>query len=356
VRDRLTLRVICNILKSAFPQANTPPPHAYIKDCAAAMRAAREHSSFLRMDIKDFYPSIRHDLLKECLATGNLPEWLIKLVLDAVSTPTGSTRDRCNVGVPQGLSISNALAAIYMTQFDKIMESDYFFRRYVDDILIIAPTERIKKIYLQACGSLDKFGLTSHKMDTPGKTEQLHVPTGVQFLGYVLKPDLISVRQSSFGKMFNSLYRVLTNIKYQGKLTPRDKFRINLKITGCYVNNTRRGWLMFFSQTEDTRQLKHLDNFINQALSRLKVDRELNSIKRYMKSYYEIRYNAEQTAYIPNFDKMSQDERIELIAVLSEKSVEEISTRSADFIEREFSRLISREVNDLEKDVLSPFS
>ncbi len=113
---------------------------------------------------------------------------------------------------------------------------------------------------------------------------------------------------------------------------------------------------MFFSQTQDMSQLKHLDKFLDKSLDRLRIDRDGVGIKRFTRAFYEIRYNANATSYIPNFDAMSLDGKIDIISILSDTSVEELLTRSAEFIESEFSRLISREVSDLEKDVIEAFS
>lgn len=356
VRDRLALRVVCNLLKECFPHAKTTPPHAYIRECAVAMQFARQNSSFLRMDIKEFYPTIRHDLLLEQLQQSSLPEWMVALIINAIATPTGSSLSPQTIGVPQGLSISNALATIYMAPFDAGMRKAGFFKRYVDDILVIAPSEAVNSIYTMAHSLLSNLGLTSHPMGTPGKTEQVRLNDGVQYLGYVLNPSCISIRKSSFNKAFNSLFRIITSIKYQNRLEEKERFRLNLKITGCYVNGTRRGWLMFFAQTQDIGQLKHLDSFLTSELRRLGFNRKEEHIKTFVKAFYEIRFNANGTNYIPNFDTSSREERLSIISLLSGVPLEVLATRSSEFLENEFSRLISREVIDLEKDVIEPFS
>ena len=356
VRDRLTLRVVCNLLKESFPHARTTPPHVFIKECAMAMQLARKNSSFLRMDIREFYPTIRHDLLLAQLQQVSLPGWLIALVLNAVATPTGSSPSPPTIGVPQGLSISNALAAIYMSPFDAGMREVGFFKRYVDDILVIAGSEEITPIYIKAHNLLSSIGLTSHAMGTQGKTERVLLEDGVQYLGYVLRPSCISIRKSSFNKAFSGLFRILTNIKYQRRLDDKERFRLNLRITGCFVNGTRRGWLMFFAQTQDIKQLKHLDAFLDSELRHLGYDRKAENLKTFVKAFYEIRFNSHGTKYIPNFDMSSSEERLSIISLLSGISIDVLGTRSPEYLEEEFSRLISREVIDLEKDVIDPFS
>lgn len=354
IRDRLTLRAVCNALKDAFPEANTVPPHIYIRDCATEVRKSRENSSFIRMDVKEFYPSIIPTYLLQRLSNSKLPQFVVELVKQAISTGTGESHSQ-DVGVPQGLSISNALAAIYLKEFDDLMVGDFFYRRYVDDILIICPTEKTKDIYSIAYNNLAKFGLKSHPMGTIGKTEETRLQDGAQYLGYILKPQRISVRDTSYRRMFKNLARIFTQIKYN-KLEEKYVFRLNLKITGCIVNNTRRGWLMFFSQTEDKSQLRFLDEYVKKNVHSISKDKSNLNVKTFIKTYHEIRYNMNKTTYIPNFDQYDLNEMAKLVSLLGGYPLEEVQTRSAEVIESEFNKLLSKEIAELEKDVAEAFS
>lgn len=155
--------------------------------------------------------------------------------------------------------------------------------------------------------------------------------------------------------MFGNILKVVTDFRYR-KDYDRLIFRLNLKITGCVVDGRKRGWMMFFSHTEDIPQLAHLDAFVRRQLLRVgfSADR-LTLVKRFVKSYHEIRYNLINTSYIPNFDAFTASDKAEAIAALSTRwRLEEISAWDVQVIDEEFSRLISREVHDLEKDVGNP--
>ncbi|MBB4840720.1 hypothetical protein HNP52_003812 [Sphingomonas kyeonggiensis] len=354
IRDRLALRGALEFLKSHFPIAQPRPPHVFIKDIKTHLKVARVHSSFLRMDIKDFYPSLRHDLLQEALKKSDLPDSIIGLIIRAVATRTGTADQPApTAGVPQGLSISNALASIYMVEFDKIADDGVFYRRYVDDILVIAESEKINSVYRSLWAGLESIGLASHPMGTPGKTEASVLGDGVQYLGYEITPDQISVRQSSLAKMFSNLAKVLTSFRYK-RDHERDLFRLNLKISGCIINNSRRGWLMFFSQTDNISQLAYLDSWLNLEMKRLSIKK--GSVKTFKRSYYEIRFNLQESIYIPNFDKYDLDQKKEVVAILSRKRREEVDAMDVVLVEREFDRLIGREVSELEKDLIDAFS
>lgn len=354
IRDRLALRGALQYLKLHFPLAQPRPPHLYIKEIKAHLDIARDHSSFLRMDICDFYPSLSHDRLQEVLQRSDIPETIVNLIIKAITTKTGpSDQPRPVKGVPQGLSISNALAAIYMADFDLLGKNDIFYRRYVDDILVIDRSENVNSTYAKLWKALTEIGLTSHPMGTSGKTETKLLAEGVQYLGYEIFPNQISIRPNSLAKMFSNLAKVLTCFKYK-KEHARHIFRLNLKITGCVINNTRRGWLMFFSQTDNVSQISHLDSWLKQQLLIYKIDG--GAIKNFKKSYYEIKYNMLSTEYIPNFDKFSLEQKQEVVSILSSRTLEQVATMDVLMVESEFNRLVGREVSELERDLVDAFS
>ena len=58
--------------------------------------------------------------------------------------------------------------------------------------------------------------------------------------------------------------------------------------------------------------------------------------------------------YIPNFDNYDLDQKTEVVAVLTGKTVEEVLAQDVETIEIQFSKLVSKEVHDLENDVGNP--
>ena len=166
--------------------------------------------------------------------------------------------------------------------------------------------------------------------------------------------DQVSIRDSSYRRMFKNILKVITDYRYR-RDADRLIFRLNLKITGCVVDSRRRGWMMFFSHTEDLSQLAHLDAFIEQQLLRVNFpEQQISSIKRFIKSYHEIRFNLSDTQYTPNLDIFDMTDKVNAIVSLSSKSKEDVLAWDEQHIDQEFSRLISREVHDLEKDVGNP--
>jgi len=355
VRDRLTLRAVCEALHLTEPRSAGSSPHAIVDRVVASIRSGEPNRSFVRVDVRNFFPSVTHLRLEAALKSAGLGNAVRSLCMAAVRTPTGSAGEPNDRGIPQGLSISNALAAIYMLKFDARQGSRFpTFFRYVDDILCICPTPQAQQVLTSITRSLNSIGLRAHALGVAGKTEISPVENGIDFLGYRISEENVSIRDSSYKRMFKNILKVITDYRYR-KRDEKTLFRLNLKITGCRIDGKRRGWMMFFCRTEDTSQLAFLDQFVRRQLAKAGFPKELQSnVKTFVKSYHEIRYRYYHTNYIPNFDAFDQSEKIKTIALLTQKDPVEIATWDIQRIEDEFNRLISKEVHDLEEDVGSP--
>src|SRR5690606_335181 len=99
---------------------------------------------FLKLDVKEFYPSVNHAWLEEVLQRKIPSRKLRTLLMSAVKTPSlfasESSKNKSNLrGIPQGLAVSNALAELSVAHLDEAMTQidDTAYFRYVDDILVL---------------------------------------------------------------------------------------------------------------------------------------------------------------------------------------------------------------------------
>jgi RNA-directed DNA polymerase len=355
VRDRLTLRSLCEELHSEASHSSGRSPHSLVHEVVAEIRKPGPDRSFVRIDVKNFFPSIIHKQLEKELLASKLKDNIIALCMQAVATPTGASKTANPRGVPQGLSVSNALSAIYLHRFDVVqskVHQSYF--RYVDDILVITETAKASKVLEQITVSLNRKGLRVHKIGTEGKTEIRPIAEGIDFLGYHICIEKVSVRKSSFQRMFKNCMKLITDYRYR-KNIEKLKFRLNLKITGCIIDGKRRGWTMFFAQTENMSQLAFLDQFVRSQLKRVGLPAEqFPGIKTFIKSHHEIRFNLENSQYIPNFDNYDLEDMTKVVSALTGEDIAIIATWDSSSIIEKFNRLISKEVQDLEQDVGNP--
>jgi hypothetical protein len=206
VRDRLALRALCQVLHHFVPETRGSPPHGLVNQVVESVRRGDQSSKvFVRIDVKDFFPSISHPILSRELRRFGFTENVRNLCMAAVKTPTGAKDGVANRGVPQGLSISGALAALYMIKFDegnRAQGRDYF--RYVDDILFVCDQKEAEELLAEAARKLKARGLLIHAKGVAGKTEISPVANGIDFLGYSICVEKVSIRTSSYNRMFRT--------------------------------------------------------------------------------------------------------------------------------------------------------
>ncbi|KZX51436.1 hypothetical protein A3711_10220 [Erythrobacter sp. HI00D59] len=351
VRDRLTLRSLCQLLHDKEPASKGYSPHAVVDQVIKCVSQGPSSHQFVRIDVRNFYPSIVHTKLESALKRSKIDPLVRTLAMSAVKTATGKAEENVR-GVPQGLSISGALSGVYLKSLDEKFRSrfDNYFR-YVDDILCVVDKREARRVIESITKSLNSLGLTIHEEGIAGKTEIRGLDKGIDFLGYHITSQTVSVRESSFKRMFSNLLKVITDYRYR-RSVDRTLFRLNLKITGCIVDGKRRGWLMFFSRTEDLSQLKFLDVFVSKQLHRVGFPSlKQNNVARFIKAYHEIRYNIAESAYVPNFDKYDLFQKKKLVSDYRGLKDVEIESWDASKIEDEFSKIVSSEVHDLEEDI-----
>ncbi|MBB3412064.1 retron-type reverse transcriptase [Rhizobium sp. BK316] len=352
VRDRVCLRALNNALSTIFTDAKPALAHQYISEIKEYIKPLSDDYSFVQLDVQNFFPSLLHDQLLKRLRSKTRYHKLLHLLLSAIRTPTG-TADVNGCGVPQGLSISNILSSIYMSPIDIEAHEKYEYYRYVDDILIICRTENAQANLRFMIRRLAKIGLTCHEPTPGSKTKIETLSTGVDYLGYHLTPAKVSIRKSSYRNIMEALVSVTTAAKYKPS-DRRQMRRLNLKITGCFVNGKRYGAMFYFSMTDDIGQLKRLDRFVDRLWKKADFTK-YGKAKTFVKTFHEIKYNLATTKYIPRFDDYTVDQMMQFIADLEARDIDEIKNWTEEKVRKTFKKHVKREISDLQKD-MSPMS
>ena len=352
VRDRLVLRTLCEFLADMFPEAAARKPHHYVRAIRDLANNAEDGLVFLKVDIQDYYGSISRNLLLKVLRRRFRIKEAIHLIEKAISTPTMRI-GLPEPGIPQGLSISNVLASIYLMDVDAQMLKKWTYFRYVDDILLLVESSKVEEAFAELNAMLKKKKLKCHPLGAAGsKTYVASVDTGIEYLGFHIRKGLISIRESSYKKMFFVLNKVLTNAKYR-RVSPSFFWKLNLKITGCRFNGKQFGWVSFFRQSEDVKQFARMDGFLSSQMRKLGLSGRSQEVKSFLRSYYEIRFELQDTNYIPNFDVLSiEDKRQHLVRL----GVQRVDSMSDEEVELTFSRRVGRAVGELEEDLFEAFS
>ncbi len=167
--------------------------------------------------------------------------------MSAISSPTvsasGSSEDQDKKGVPQGIAVSNILAAIYLSNIDKELTAadNIKYYRYVDDVLIFCSLADTEKISEQVIYKFNEIGLEIH--DPAHSSEKSSIgplDDGVEYLGYKFSEENITARSGSIERLKGSLVSIFTSYKHSKKKSEVFLlWRLNLRITGCIYKNKR---------------------------------------------------------------------------------------------------------------------
>ena len=357
VRDRVALRALNDFLSERYDTSvNFELPQDVIARVKSALDS-KAFSGFIKLDVTQFYPSILHCELESRLRKRihGKHEYILELIQSAITSPTVVKSCRNDnpetKGVPQGLAVSNILAAIYMSNIDRALKQfegiSYF--RYVDDVLILCDFDKAQELSHDIIKRFRKIGLIVHKPD-PNSDKSVIEKIGHPFsyLGYYFKGETVTARQGTIDRLKDSIAAIFTASKYSKH--SNEEFllwRLDMRITGCVFEKKSKGWLFFFSMINDETLLHELDNYVCKLLKRFNIS---GKPKRFSRAYKELNHNRYQTNYIPNFDKYQRHQKLELLRKYFPKDVEGKNLTDSQ-IDYHFRRRIKKQTKDLLEDI-----
>lgn len=353
IRDKLVSAVINEILTDVYESKNlTPLPQKTISDIIQYCPA---YQCYIKLDIKSFYGSINHKKLIRILKRHIRKKELLHLIENAIQTEAlyfplqkrNKEYLKREKGIPEGLSISNSLANIFLSDVDRKYKSmnNIKYYRYVDDILILANQADLNNVKEEIKADIRALDLEL----SDNKCGSGSVVNGFEYLGYKFNQGQVSVRESSILKLEQSIEELFK--KLNGHNSHYIEWKLNLKITGFVWNQHKYGWLFFYSQITDMTVLFHLDHLIIKLCKRYHGNEKLPNIlriKRFVKSYMEIKNALHKTKYIPNIDGFTIEHKKE---ILKNIYTIDLTHKTERYIEFAFSKIMRREIRDIERDI-----
>lgn len=236
----------------------------------------------LKMDIRKFYPSINHDILKVIIRKKIQDKYVLKLLDEIIDSADG---------VPIGNYLSQYFANLYLTYFDHWLKEECkvrFYYRYADDMVILSDSKEFLhnilcaiKIYLR------------YELDLKLKPNYQIFPVekrGIDFVGYVFRHNYTLLRKSI-------KQNILKVVKlYKEKRIDKEKF---YRIMSSY-----RGWLKYC----DSRHLCdkifrethfRIDNWDGSLISLKSFNGKMIYLVKldYRKSYFILEYIYKDKSY-----------------------------------------------------------
>jgi RNA-directed DNA polymerase len=341
IRDRIILHQLNKFLAAVFPDCIPRNiANAYVRTVATELATKTPETTFVcGCDIKSFYDMIQKERLLQIVARRldfSLAAELIRHALLTPVVPRNTRRNRRHFfksekGVPQGLAISNILAAIYLHDVDIEMRKfgiSYF--RYVDDILMYGDEIAVRKAHRSLVVRLRWRGLALHALGS-GKSHLGRLTSPFGYLGYFFNWPQVTVREATVERLLQSIAakfsdhlhnkpRRLARFKYltEERLAEIFLLELNERISGAISERRRYGWIAYFSQINDLSLLHKLDNTISHMFRRLVEfgKKAPSELKTFSRSYFEMKFNP-SGGYIRDYDAIST--RAEKLAFLEER-------------------------------------
>lgn len=211
-RDRIVHHALCHVIGPVLERSMIA--HSYSCRIGLGTGAARAHcrrlvartSHVLKMDVRHYFPSIDHEILKEklrrrikCRRTLDLLDRIIDDWRSRDSDPVWFSGDDLITpcerprGLPIGALTSQLFANLYLNRIDHLIEEQYRpagYARYTDDLLLFGNDKR--RLGEMRIGLFDEFTRERLKPH-PTKCRVHACREGVPFLGFRYWPDKIRV-------------------------------------------------------------------------------------------------------------------------------------------------------------------
>ena len=183
--DRIVHHAVMNVLEPMFMQVFTADSYSCIKGRGVhgavrkLKKALADHSNTqycLKLDIRKFYPSIDHDILKALIRKKIKDNDLLHL-LDGIIDSTE--------GLPIGNYLSQYMANFYLTYFDhwiKEQKAVKYYFRYSDDMIILHGS---KEYLHQLFAEIEDYLYQQLKLTVKKNHQVFPVAVrGIDFIGY----------------------------------------------------------------------------------------------------------------------------------------------------------------------------
>ncbi|MED4130705.1 reverse transcriptase domain-containing protein [Shouchella miscanthi] len=366
LKDKLVLKSIHIELTKIYDEIKQPLPQECVQEIKSSIHL---FSHFIKLDIANFYGNIKHGILIDKLNRKNMTNGLLTLISKAITTQTVPSNDSNDFeiitqGIPQGLSISNILANIYLHDLDMQFgnRDDIKYIRYVDDILILCNKDNYERIYKEIKYEVE--GIYNLSLNTTKEEKGLIKELGFAFLGYAVKDfgkaiPKLTVREANKKRFEDSIVMLFSKYKFSNKMSPEQFiFSLNNKITGSVSKKVsgdeskdyKYGWLFYFSQMEDTGYLYHLDWLIDKLLNKQNFNHlNKSNVKSFVKAFYEIKYNFKESNYIHKPDSLPIEEKKRLLIDIFK--IPERTLIDPRTIDKQYKRLVYKPISEYEKDI-----
>jgi RNA-directed DNA polymerase len=373
-RDQIVLFQMKEFLKYVYEEnLMTRLPNFYIHEILDFMVSHSNNINkfkLIKSDITGFYDNIDREKLmnkirkqlidkKDCVIRKLIHGAISNYIVPKNYHKSENHKYLNSTGIPQGLSISNILADIYLTKFDDILSKEsLLYLRYVDDFLLITDRNKNFDVISKMNKKLKRIALKLNQ----DKTIVENLDTTFDYLGYIINTNKIRVRNSSIESQIKKIaFHFKHNMPKKTndvKLDEENKevFIVDLNeiITGAIFDKKRYGWLFYYSRINDIKILHQLDSIVDKFFRRSELfDKKVDSRKKsFVTAYFKMKKsNVNNASYFHNYDKYKyKEDKIDYLCKRNHadrKELEKLHYREVEII---FYKIVNQNLKKLKLD------
>jgi len=266
VIDRMLQQALVLVLQPVFEPTFSDNSFGFRPKRSAqqAMKRAEEYykqgyTQVVDLDLAKYFDTVNHDLLIDMIQEQVKDRRIISLIRKFLKSGVmangivSSTQE----GTPQGGNLSPLLSNIYLTGFDRLLESrNHKFVRYADDCNIYVKSSRAAKRVMTSCV---KYLEGKLKLRVNREKSRVGSPLRLKFLGFSLyktgKKAGIRPHAKSI-ESFKNRIRVLTS-RRRGRAIKQVLHELKV-----YT----RGWLGYYAIADMRNRISALDEWIRRRI------------------------------------------------------------------------------------------
>ena len=269
VIDRMIQQAIVQVLQPMYEPLFSENSYGFRPKRSAqqAMKRALEYynegyTQVVDLDLEKYFDTVNHEILIGMLREQVKDERVICLIrkylksgvmINGLISPTTE-------GTPQGGNLSPLLSNIYLTAFDRMLESrGHKFVRYADDCNIYVKSRRAAERVMANC---TKFLEGKLKLKVNRKKSQVGSPLRLKFLGFSMYK---TGKKAGIRPHSKSIKRFKDKIR---ELTSRKQAR-SVELILKRLKRYTVGWLGYYSIADMESHIKSLNEWIRRRIRQI---------------------------------------------------------------------------------------
>lgn len=266
VLDRLIQQAIAQVLQPIFEKTFSENSYGFRpgRNAQQAIIKAKGYyeegyTKIVDLDLAQYFDTVNHDILINMLREEIKDERVISLIRKYLKSGVmGSGVISPSIaGTPQGGNLSPLLSNIYLTKFDKLLESRrHKFVRYADDCNIYVKSQRAAERVME---SSIKYLEGKLKLTVNRKKSKIGSPLREKFLGYSLHKVVGKIGIRPHGKVLKRFKEKVKEITARNRGRSMDAILLELK-------KYTTGWLNYYAIGDMRTKMQEMNQWIRRRL------------------------------------------------------------------------------------------